>query len=90
MTILANYPGTDGYDPERDKDIDWSDVDEYSNTMTSSLAMSNAELKEAQRIFADTFKEILPFHAKEVIEGTFDPGKNLGDGARTGAGAVAA
>lgn len=46
FTILAPYPGTDFYDEEKHRNVDWSEVDEYDNNLTSTKYLSNIELKE--------------------------------------------
>ncbi len=48
FTILAPYPGTDFYDPQLHKDVDWSKVDEYSNDIWRSNHFTNDELKLIQ------------------------------------------
>jgi radical SAM superfamily enzyme YgiQ (UPF0313 family) len=53
FTILAPYPGSDFYDPEKHKYVDWSKVDEYSNDIWSTRHFSNKELKGIQKFFMD-------------------------------------
>lgn len=58
FTIVAPYPGNDFYKPEM-RDIDWSNVDEYQNTMTTSKYLTNRELIEAQKKMTRKYNKIL-------------------------------
>jgi len=57
FTILAPYPGTDFYDAEKHKFVDWSDVDEYSNAIWSTDHFTNEELREVQARLVDKYKD---------------------------------
>jgi radical SAM superfamily enzyme YgiQ (UPF0313 family) len=46
FTILAPYPGSDFYDKKIHANVDWSNVDEYSNDIISSLYLTNEQLKK--------------------------------------------
>jgi hypothetical protein len=59
FTILAPYPGGDFYDPIKHKDVDWSEVDEYSNDIWYTKHFSNKELKDVQRVFTIANSELL-------------------------------
>lgn len=50
FTILCPYPGSDFYDPEKHKDVDWSATDEYSNDFWRTEYYSNSEIKGEQKI----------------------------------------
>jgi len=67
MTLLAPYPGTYFYDPIKHKDIDWSEVDEYSNNFWETKYFSNAELRTIQKSFADEFDSKLTWHQKYIM-----------------------
>ena len=62
LTFLAPYPGTQMYDEVKDKDIDWSKVDEYSNDVWRNKTFTNKELKMLQKTVCRLFKEKLPWH----------------------------
>lgn len=47
VCILCPYPGTVYYKPEFDN-LDWSKIDEYSNTFWSTDNMTNEELRDEQ------------------------------------------
>ena len=47
FSILAPYPGTKYWKPEHDK-LDWSQIDEFSNTIWESEHLSNKELRYHQ------------------------------------------
>jgi radical SAM superfamily enzyme YgiQ (UPF0313 family) len=47
VCVLCPYPGTTYYRPEFD-DIDWSQVDEYSNRIWCTENMSNEDLRNEQ------------------------------------------
>jgi radical SAM superfamily enzyme YgiQ (UPF0313 family) len=68
MTILAPYPGSDFYDPIKHKDIDWSEVDEYTNDFWETKNFTNQELKDIQAMFADEFSDNLAWHMELVLE----------------------
>lgn len=63
MTILAPYPGTYYYGEFMEQlnleEVDWSEVDEYRNSVWSTTHFSNAQLKELQNEFNDAFKDRL-------------------------------
>jgi radical SAM superfamily enzyme YgiQ (UPF0313 family) len=59
FTILAPYPGSDYYDPIKYKNVDWSEVDEYSNDIWSSNHMPNRVLKSLQKMLTDRYKDLL-------------------------------
>ncbi len=62
FTFLAPYPGTDMYEDVKDKNIDWSNVDEYSNNIWCNKAFTNEELKMLQETLCCMFKAKLPWH----------------------------
>lgn len=65
MTVPCPYPGTELYSTKFE-DVDWSQQDEYSNTLWSTANFSNKELKAMQAEFADRFKDRLCFRQKKV------------------------
>ena len=74
FSILAPYPGTPYWKPEF-KNMDWSNVDEYSNSIWSSKHLTNKLLKSEQARLMDKYKgRLAPILRKKkllgVIEGT--------------------
>jgi anaerobic magnesium-protoporphyrin IX monomethyl ester cyclase len=59
FTILCPYPGTDFYDHESHKDVDWSKTDEYSNDFWNTLHDDNKHLKNRQEYFLDRYSHLL-------------------------------
>ncbi len=66
FTILCPYPGTQMYDPEKYKSVDWEHADEYSNDFWQPMYLSNSRLKEWQRYLIEKFREKLTWHNKAV------------------------
>ncbi len=64
FTILCPYPGSDFYDHEKFKDIEWEKTDEYSNDFWRTGNFSNLELKEWQKYLTQKFKDNLAWHHK--------------------------
>ncbi|MBF0405915.1 MAG: B12-binding domain-containing radical SAM protein [Candidatus Riflebacteria bacterium] len=62
FTILCPYPGTQMYDLEKFKSINWENADEYSNDFWSSNHVKNNRLKEWQTHFIQKFKKKLTWH----------------------------
>ena len=58
FNILAPYPGTAYWKKEYDE-MDWSDVDEFSNTMWRSDYLSNKELRTIQARLIEKFSDKL-------------------------------
>jgi len=58
FSILAPYPGTSYWTKEYDE-MDWSDVDEFSNTMWNSKFLSNKELRTEQARLIEKFRDKL-------------------------------
>ena len=58
FSILAPYPGTTYWSKELDE-IDWSNVDEFSNTLWSSNYLSNEELRNEQSRLIEKYKNRL-------------------------------
>jgi anaerobic magnesium-protoporphyrin IX monomethyl ester cyclase len=58
FSILAPYPGT-SYWSSKFKDIDWSIVDEYSNSIWASNYLSNEQLRSEQKRLMDKYKSKL-------------------------------
>lgn len=74
VTILCPYPGSDLYDPEKMKGVEWEMTDEYSNDFWSTEHFTNIELKEWQKYLTERFKDRLAWHHKytdgeDVFEG---------------------
>jgi radical SAM superfamily enzyme YgiQ (UPF0313 family) len=59
FTILCPYPGTQMYDEEKFKAVDWEKADEYSNDFWQSNFLSNSMLKEYQHYFINKYKNKL-------------------------------
>jgi len=69
FSILAPYPGTSYWKPEF-KNIDWSEVDEYSNSIWSSVHLTNEQLKAEQSRLMDKYKDKLaPIVRKKRVLG---------------------
>ncbi len=68
MTILCPYPGSDFYDPEKHKKINWSKADEYGNDFWETKHLCNDDLKRIQCVFAKGFKDKIAPHMKEVMK----------------------
>jgi len=58
FSILAPYPGTAYWKPEYDE-LDWSDIDEFSNTIWSSKYLSNKELRAEQARLIEKYHDKL-------------------------------
>lgn len=69
VTILCPYPGTDLYDHEKMKDIDWSNADEYSNDFWHTKYFSNQDLKNIQKELIEKFKDKLVVWDKNIGPG---------------------
>lgn len=67
FTILAPFPGTEFYDAEKFKDVDWSKVDEYENDFWCTKNFTNQELKNIQKELCEMFKDKLPWHQKHCM-----------------------
>lgn len=59
FTILCPYPGSDLYNHDKFKDIDWENTDEYSNDFWSTKYLTNEDLKEVQQYMKNKYKDIL-------------------------------
>ena len=66
FTILCPYPGTQMYDSEKYKLVDWENADEYSNDFWQPNHLSNQLLKEWQSLLTKKFKEKLTWHNKAI------------------------
>jgi radical SAM superfamily enzyme YgiQ (UPF0313 family) len=64
VTILCPYPGSDLYDPEKMKEIEWAETDEYSNDFWSTEHFTNSELKAWQKYLTEKFRDSLAWHHK--------------------------
>jgi radical SAM superfamily enzyme YgiQ (UPF0313 family) len=58
FSILAPYPGTAYWKPELDK-LDWSQVDEFSNTTWRSKYLTNEELRREQARLIEKYSDKL-------------------------------
>ena len=65
FTILAPYPGSKFYSKILHSDIDWSDVDEYTNNMTRTNYLTNAQLKSEQKRLTEKYSENLAYRNVE-------------------------
>jgi len=61
FTILCPYPGTQMYDEEKYKAVDWEKADEYSNDFWESAFLSNNQIKEYQQYFIEKYQDKLTF-----------------------------
>ena len=69
FSILAPYPGTMYWKPEF-KNVDWSRIDEYSNSLWSSKYLPNKSLKSEQARLMDKYKDKLaPILRKKKVLG---------------------
>jgi radical SAM superfamily enzyme YgiQ (UPF0313 family) len=59
FTILCPYPGTNLYDPELHKDVNWETADEYSNNFWHTEHFTNIELKAQQAYFKTKYDLLL-------------------------------
>lgn len=69
FTILCPYPGTQMYDAEKYKSVDWVKADEYSNDFWQTRYFTNQQLKEKQHYLIEKFKKKLTWH-NHVIKAT--------------------
>ena len=58
FSIMAPYPGTSYWNEEYDK-MDWSDVDEFSNTMWHSDHLTNEQIRTEQARLIEKFSDKL-------------------------------
>jgi radical SAM superfamily enzyme YgiQ (UPF0313 family) len=58
FSIMAPYPGTRYWKPEYDE-LDWSEVDEFSNTHWGSMYMTNEELRTEQARLIEKYSDKL-------------------------------
>ena len=58
FSILAPYPGTAYWKPEYDE-LDWSQIDEFSNIHWSSNNLSNKELRTEQSRLIEKYSDKL-------------------------------
>lgn len=66
VTILCPYPGSDLYDHDTMKNIEWEKTDEYSNDFWRTEHFTNAELKEWQSYLTKKFKDNLAWHHNQM------------------------
>lgn len=69
FTILCPYPGTQMYDTEKYKSVNWENADEYSNDFYQSNCLSNQSLKDWQFYLTEKFKRKLTWHNKAIRHG---------------------
>lgn len=67
FTILCPYPGTQMYDNEKFKAVNWEKADEYSNDFWESNFITNNHLKEIQHYFIEKYKNKLTPRMSHVI-----------------------
>jgi radical SAM superfamily enzyme YgiQ (UPF0313 family) len=67
FTILAPYPGTAYYDPVKHKGVDWSEVDEYDNRITSTAFLSNEGLHREQSRLVAKYRKNIVFRQKSGV-----------------------
>jgi len=69
ITILCPYPGSSLYAKYmKDKTVDWSTTDEYTNDFWSTATLSNAELKHWQAYLVSKYKRKAAWHNKALLE----------------------
>ena len=68
FSLLCPYPGTQMYDPDRYKSINWENSDEYSNDFWQTKYLSNQRLKEWQRYLAERFRNRLTWHNRVIAD----------------------
>lgn len=56
FTLLAPYPGTDFYDHEKHKNVDWTPIGEYDNDIWSTQHFTNSELKSERDRLVNKYK----------------------------------
>lgn len=59
FTILAPYPGSDFYHDVAHHNVEWSQVDEYSNDIWFTKNFNNRQLKQVQKHFTEKYKHLL-------------------------------
>jgi anaerobic magnesium-protoporphyrin IX monomethyl ester cyclase len=69
FSILCPYPGTEMYDQEKYKDVDWAKADEYSNDFWKTRHVTNQQLKDWQKYLTNKFKEKLTWHNRAIGHG---------------------
>jgi radical SAM superfamily enzyme YgiQ (UPF0313 family) len=69
FSILCPYPGTEMYDKEKFKNVDWEHADEYSNDFWRTNHLTNQELKDWQKHLTDKFSEKLTWHNRTIGHG---------------------
>ena len=62
VTILCPYPGSDLYNHDSMRFVEWDKTDEYSNDFWSTSHFSNNQLKAWQKRLTDKFKNNLAWH----------------------------
>ena len=62
VTILCPYPGSDLYNHDSMRFVEWDKTDEYSNDFWSTRHFSNDQLKAWQKRLTDKFKNNLAWH----------------------------
>lgn len=66
FTILAPYPGTEFYNPEIHKNVDWSLVDEYGNQLTRTKYLTNSELVSEQKRLVKKYQNVITYRQKKT------------------------
>ena len=77
FTILCPYPGTQMYDSEKHRNIDWEKTDEYSNDFWESKHVSNQRLKEWQQKLTAKFAHKLTWHNRVLPDSFQQPSSQL-------------
>ena len=68
FSLLCPYPGTQMYDPDKYRSINWENADEYSNDFWQTKYLSNQRLKEWQRYLAERFRNRLTWHNRVIAD----------------------
>lgn len=67
FTILAPYPGTNFYDHEKYKDVDWSPIGEYDNDIWFTNHFTNRELKDERDRLVNKYKNNICYAQKGMV-----------------------
>jgi anaerobic magnesium-protoporphyrin IX monomethyl ester cyclase len=66
FSLLCPYPGTQMYDPDKYKTVDWENADEYSNDFWRTEHLTNQQLKQWQHYLTEKYKDRLTWHNKVI------------------------
>jgi len=72
-TILCPYPGSDLYNHDSMRLVEWDKTDEYSNDFWSTKHFSNDQLKAWQKRLTGKFKNNLAWHHAAIADKNANP-----------------